>query len=171
MALKYNSPVLLHIGIAVSVLMLIVIAWGQFKKVDVPRRPDYPEPLVICAVDSNDGPAPVDELRVAVTQWNLHGYDVQLSCGLDANTTLFVDRTVDERASVDDTVVRHGVTTVTTDAGGVIQGITIRVLVGASDLVLAHEIGHALGFQHPVACPSGHLMHPHKNGWDWRGLE
>lgn len=39
-------------------------------------------------------------------------------------------------------------------------------------LVLAHELGHCLGYDHPTICPTGHVMHPRRKraGFSFDGV-
>jgi hypothetical protein len=162
--MRYNSPILFGLGLLVTAAFGTVIGWGCVKRVEVPRAGVWEDTPVLCA---RDVPTPV--VIQAVDWWRVRGHDLTLSCH-SWTISLDADPTVDTRASYDDVAVTHGVTVAHVDEG-VVVAAEIRVLPGASSLVVAHELGHALGYLHPQVCPTGHMMHPHNPGWDDRGLD
>jgi hypothetical protein len=81
-----------------------------------------------------------------------------------------VDPTLDTRDSVDDLGTTHGWTAVAVQ-DSVALSAEMRVLPGSDAIVYGHELGHVLGFAHPKACPSGHILHPRRPGWDGRGVQ
>lgn len=101
------------------------------------------------------------------------GHDIDLSSSLQVATVIVAgDPTIDGRDSAEQaTPTRHGVTHAWTTSFGLTTRADVRVLPYASALVIAHELGHVLGYEHPRAAPSGHLLHPTRPGWDGRGLE
>lgn len=65
----------------------------------------------------------------------------------------------------------HGLTR-THREGEFLVSAEILLQNGDDALVIAHELGHAIGFHHPRFCPTGHMMHPSAGSWDdHRGLE
>lgn len=162
--MKYNSPWLLGGGLTLTAAFLALIGWARVKDVTVPRAGVWDDVPVICArgVSSRD-------VVEAVEWWRKLGHKLELSCD-GWSVSLDADPTVDTRASYDDVAVTHGVTVAHVDEG-VVVAAEIRVLPSAGALVIAHEIGHSLGYLHPQACPTGHLMHPSRPGWDDRGLK
>jgi hypothetical protein len=160
---KPNSPVLLGLGLAVSGVVAAIIGWGRVRDVEVPRAGSWSPPPVVCARGVR-----LEEFSEAVGWWRRQGHPIALSCERPT-MTLDADPTVDTRGSVEDLSVTHGITRVRQDGPRIVSA-EIRVLPGADALTVAHELGHALGYRHPPAAPTGHLLHPHRPGWDGRGL-
>lgn len=161
--MRYNSPWLLGAGLALTAAFAGIIGWGRVREVEVPTVGVWETIPTICVHT-----VPAADVAEAVNWWRRQGRPMVVSCR-DWTVSLTEDPTVDLRDSVDDTDERHGVTVVRTSRD-VIVGADIRVMPGAGALLVAHELGHALGFLHPVAAPTGHIMHPHHPGWDGRGV-
>ena len=156
--------VLLGLGLAVAGVFGGIIGWGRVRDVRVPRIGVWRDVPRLC-VSGVPGP----DVNRAIAWWRSLGHQIEVGC--DRWTiSLDADPTVDDRASVDDLSETHGITVVHVDSG-VVVAAEIRVMPRAGALVVAHELGHALGYRHPDAAPSGHMMHPHRPGWDSRGLE
>lgn len=162
------------VGAAVSAAFLAVIGWGQLRSITVPQPAAWPQPPALCA----SGPG-VDEaaLRKAVEEWRQHGHPVRLDCNapdvllsvdqaLEAGTDWNAD---DPEHALDDAPQTWGLTRCQS-LGDELLSCTVRMHPRAGPIAYTHELGHALGYQHPALCPSGHLLHPSRPGWDWRGL-
>jgi hypothetical protein len=160
-----RDPRLLGLGLVLSLLFGGVIAWGRVKPVKVPRVGSWEDVPVVCAGRGVD-PAALDQ---AAVWWDSQGHELELSCER-WTVSIDIDATLDTRASVDDVALTHGVTVLHTDQA-VVVAAEIRVLPGADALVIAHELGHALGLLHPRFAPSGHILHPSRPGWDGRGVQ
>lgn len=161
--MRADSPILLTLGLSLTAAVLSVAAWGRFRSVEVPRPATWPGPVQICVRAGVD----VAEVDQAVGWWRSRGHAVSRGC---PGVEIWGDPAVDTRSSVDDPEVVHGHTRVQA-AGDRIVFAEIRVVPDADALVVAHELGHALGYRHPRFAPTGHLMHPSRPGWDGRGLE
>lgn len=159
------TPLRLAAFVAVTLAAVGAVVWGRVRTVDVPQVAVWADVPAVCA-----GPGvPLAALDTALEWWAERGHHATRSC--DAWTvSIDVDPTIDQRASVEDVTLTHGLTVLHAE-GGVAVAAEIRVLPHASALVLAHELGHALGYQHPPAAPTGHLMHALRPGWDGRGLQ
>ena len=162
--------------IAVSAVFGVVFAlaslgvlYGRFRKVTVPK-PRYwstPRPLVAC------DPSLAAPTAEAITRLRAIGLPIDWAGSPSmATITVRADASLDDRASVDDGAPSlHGITHSRTDADGWTFGADVRVLPWASAVVIAHELCHALGYEHPNPWPpSGHLLHPTRPGWDARGI-
>lgn len=159
----------LALFLGLAALAAAAVVWGRFRRVVVPRPRRWgsvgPRIWISAHVRNED-------VIESVRWWRSLGHDVDLSSSLQVASVIVVgDPTVDERASAEqDAPTRHGVTHSWSSASGLVTRAEIRVLPYASSLVIAHEIGHALGYEHPLAPPSGHMLHPTRPGWDSRGL-
>jgi hypothetical protein len=164
MGIRANDPRLLAAGLALSALVAGFIGWGRVRAVEVPRVGRWEAVPIVCARPEVDETA----LREAVRWWEAQGHELRLSC---TRWTVWVgvDPTIDTRDSVEDLGTTHGWTAVAVQ-DGIARSAEVRVLPGSDALVYAHELGHVLGFVHPKAAPSGHMMHPFRPGWDSRGL-
>jgi len=156
--------VLLAIALALSAGIGAVIGWGRVRNVEVPRPARWEDAPVVCSGPGVDSTA----LEEAVAWWRELGHDLQVSCD-GWTVSIDVDPTLDTRGSVEDLSTTHGSTHVWTQ-DSVVAAAEIRIRPGVGALAIAHELGHALGYQHPAAAPSGHILHPSRPGWDGRGL-
>jgi hypothetical protein len=165
MGIRANDPRLLAAGLALSALVAGFIGWGRFRPVEVPHHARWEAVPLLCPQPGVDGPA----LLQAVRWWREQGHALELSC--DRWTVwIGVDPTIDTRDSVEDLGTRHGWTAVAV-MDGIARSAEVRVLPGSDALVYAHELGHVLGFAHPRAAPTGHILHPRRPGWDGRGVQ
>mgnify|MGYP001186430633 CR=1 FL=1 len=156
---------LLLVGAAVSTAILGVVAWGRVRAVN-PRRVDRWDRAPTLWY----GPG-IDRIDIAeaLRTWSGLGHVVVLVNDPGADIAVTVDPALgpagfDESGDL-------GVTKVFVTTDHRIVKVAVRVMPGADALVLAHELGHAFGYQHPWFCPTGHLLNPRRPGWDTRGLE
>lgn len=151
-------------GVAAAAAVLAAAVWGRARTVEVSRPLRWPAGEVIVCGDGHT--------REAVRLWREHGHPVRHGgAGDRCDVVIDVDPTLDDRDSVEDGAYVHGRAQVLHE-GGVIRAVAVRVVPGAELVVVVHEVGHSLGFAHPVAAPTGHVMHPSQPGLrDWRGLE
>lgn len=162
-----RSPWLLGIGAGAAAVIAAVIGWGRARPVEVPRPLLWDHaPVVICVEDH----ASAVLVYEGVLLWREHGYPLLVGT-TGCNVRVEVNPALDDRDSVDDDRFVHGRTSLSHEGPVVYDGL-IEVLPGSRLEVYVHELGHALGFQHPNAAPSGHVLHPSRPGLrDWRGLE
>lgn len=157
------SAVLGLVGLAVAAAVGGVVAWGRVRTVEVPRVARWETPPEVRARPGVD----LDALDEAVRWWSARGHPLRIvpadESRLGGVIEVAVDRTLPE-----------GILGLTHKwAAPGTRSITwaeIRVAPGADALVLAHELAHALGYEHPHAAPSGHILHPTRPGWDGRGV-
>lgn len=159
-----SAAVLGLAGLAVAAVIGGVVAWGRVRTVDVPRRGHWETPPAVHAARGVDGAA----LDRAVRWWAARGHRLVLlppdSSRLGVGVEVRVDRALPEGL--------RGLTHVWATPGTrTLVRAEVRLAPGADALVIAHELGHVLGWEHPPAAPSGHMMHPTRPGWDGRGLE
>lgn len=155
-----RSPWLLGGAIALGTAILALVGWGQVKPVEVPWPLRWTHaPVLFAAVDSElSGP-----LEEALELWR-------------KNTTHRVrlarpGETVDVVVHVDPALDVLGRASVQSRAGKILT-VSIAVRPRPTLPVLLQEIGHSLGYGHPIAAPSGHIMRSSDPGSrDWRGLE
>ncbi len=163
--MKPNSKVLLALGLSLSAVFLGIILFARVKEVNVKTFATWEEPPVLCISKEFNQ----TELHQALEWWADLGYTFERSCETHTGS-LQIDPTIDQRDSYDDVSVTHGLTSLSVKDGKIYQAES-KVLPGSDALVIAHELGHLLGFRHPNFCPTGHILHPHNPGWDSRGLE
>jgi hypothetical protein len=154
--MKAALPALGLLGLLAAVLAGVGVGVGRTREVRVPRPARWDEAMIVCPGAGVD----LDALDRAVAWWVDLGHDVEVDCeapwavGIDADPSLHT----------------LGLTHVQA-RGGLVDTAHIRIRPAAWDLVIAHELGHALGYQHARHAPTGHLMHPSRAGWDARGLD
>lgn len=142
-------------GLALAAAVLGSVVWGRVRAVEVPRVATWAGPVEVCATPDIDPSA----LRRAIRTWRDLGHNVRLGDRCDVSVR------------VDYLLEAHGICRSTATTEGQMVRSDCAVRVGHDALVLAHELGHALGYKHPRAAPTGHLLHPSSPGWDARGLE
>ncbi len=158
-----KSPWLFGIGIGITGVIAAVVGWGRLREVEVPRPLGWDHaPVIVCG----DNPL----LAEAVAAWRQRGHPLRAGTA-DCDVVVTYDSTLDERDSVEDGAFVHGRASLIHTPEGIIQHVGLALLPTAGLAAHAHELGHALGYQHPRAVPSGHVMDPSGPGTkDWRGL-
>lgn len=179
---KTGGGILATVGGAVTAVFAGIILWGRVRDVNVPQPASWDHVPVLCASGPGvDRPA----LAEAIEAWRKEGHVITQSCNGATDITLIVDPLLDNSGAGPIGGAGGDVDHVNTDAGtNTLWGSTRVQAAGDrilhADIVLhpdstglayAHEIGHALGYLHPIAPPTGCLMHPSKVGWDMRGLK
>lgn len=166
--MKPNDPRLLVVGICTSIFFFGWILFARCKPVEVPMIGQWDRTPTICISEEVNA----DEVSVALRWWEDLGYTIAIDAHCrpgNYDISLDVNPLLDTRDSYDDVGLTHG-NTVVSVLDKTIEVAHIDVLPGADALTIAHEFGHALGFMHPLFCPTGHIMHPHNPGWDARGI-
>lgn len=154
------SALLLGTGLAVSAAIAGVVAWGRVRSVTVPRPARWASAPRIWRGSGVDRA----RLEEAIRWWRARGHDLWIGGPSEPSAILVVAQPQPEG--------RAGNTRCwATPDGSTLVRAEVEVRPEADALTIAHELGHALGYLHPVAAPSGHLMHPSRPGWDGRGLE
>lgn len=152
-------------GLAVATLIGGIVVWGRVRDVEVRQVATWDRPVTVCASSGVDP----DALREAVRRWRDQGHDLSISTRI-CDIQVMVDASLDDRTSIRNRRLVRARTAVEHERGR-IEHAEIRVLPDAGLLALCHELGHALGYMHPRAAPTGHLLHPHDPSLnDWRGL-
>jgi hypothetical protein len=173
-------------GIALALAAGAAVVWGRVRSVDVPRRGTWPAVPEICTE------AKRREVQGAVRALRDHGYRLDLlppregPCPERAGQIVVrVDVALDTAGPMgtgwvggeitdrdESESVTWGSTRVTQTTDGAIVRAIVRLHPDADELTATHELLHALGWDHPVAPPTGHVMHPHAPSLaDWRGVE
>ena len=153
-------------GLALTTLIGGFIVWGRIRDVEVPRIATWDGPVTVCGSPGVDP----ELLREAVDRWRDMGHDIDVSTNV-CDVQVSIDESLDERTSFR-TKKHVRARTAIEHVGGRIVHADVRLLPEAGLLALCHELGHALGYMHPRAAPTGHLLHPHDPSLDdWRGLE
>lgn len=190
--MKGNSKWLLGGGLVVTALAAGAVVYGRVRSVDVPRVGAWEAVPLVCAPT-------IDRVALAgaVRLVREHHHDLRMlpvsdpCVPGDGVISLVVDPALDDQVPAgpigsmsQDPAVRDGELLPLTPAT---WGVTTRTQQGTrivrahvrlhphygGELVLAHELLHALGWEHPSpAPPSGHVLHPHAASLhDWRGVD
>lgn len=139
-------------------LAIGAVVYGRVRRVVVPQVGEWRStPTVYCDRRLRDS------VREAIAWWGERGHPLML-----------LDHEAGARVTIrlDPELADRGDTKCWTDGDNVVSA---QCVVRSEDdiVAVAHEIGHALGYLHPIAAPSGHLMHPSRPGMGWgsdRGL-
>ena len=143
------------VGLVVALVALVGVGAGRTRDVTVPRSARWDGPALVCPGRGVD----IEAVERAAAWWRELGHDIRVDCA--GPWAIAIDA---------DPILRMLGLTRVTEADGFVVFAEVLVQPGAWDLVIAHELGHALGFRHARQAPSGHLMHPSRPGWDARGL-
>lgn len=144
------------VGASVAAVVGGLVLWGRVRSVDVPQPYSWGDAVVVVCPGPEVDPAALVE---AVSWWVDLGHRVSVG-------SASCDVTIDVDVALED----HGLTRCTSTTDGQQVACQAWVRRGAAALVIAHELGHALGYQHPDGAPTGHMMHRSSPGWDARGL-
>lgn len=174
-------------GLALAVAAGAAVVWGRVRSVEVPRRGTWAITPELCVE------AKRREVQDALRHLRDHGFRLELLPAreglcpeLAGQVVVRVDPALDTAVglgsgwSADGTIsdrdesetAAWGSTRVTQTSSGSIVRALVRLHPDADELTVTHELLHAMGWDHPVAPPTGHVMHPHAPGLkDWRGVE
>ncbi len=169
--MKGNNIWLAAIGGALGLAILIFILYSQTLQTVTVSQPLGWNHTPITIGASSD--VQMESLITAVDMWKQRGYPFEL-CAPSAvmcDIEVSVNPLLDTRDSVEDSRFTHGLTTLVS-RDGFLDFVTVEAIAGDDILVWAHELGHTLGYEHPVNPPTGHIMHPTRPSLnDWRGIE
>ena len=153
------SAALAVAGVIVSSGIAALVVWARLRRVVVPRVAEPLQGTIYVGVEPGCG-IPLGTVHEAVAVWKQLGHQLTDPAVGEGMITI--------RAWEPGLAAKQG----RPGADGMhIEG---DIYVSRpSVLLLAHELGHALGYSHPRNAPTGHLMHhlPSRRGFDTRGLE
>lgn len=173
-------------GLIVTVAAGAAVVWGRVRSVEVPRRGAWGPIAPAVCVEGHRG-----EVRDAIAILHDHGHDLDLlppppggACpervgqivvrvdpALDTAGPLGVGWVGGEIGDADEAGVRWGSTRVWQEGDRIVRAL-VRLHPDSAETAATHELLHALGWDHPVAPPTGHVMHPSAAGLrDWRGVK
>jgi hypothetical protein len=165
-------------GLVTALAAGAAVVYGRVRSVDVPQPAHWPGVALVCAGDGVDRVALVE----AIDALEEHEQKVRLlargeDCTpRDGIVAVRVDPSLDTEAGMggfdgDEPRIVWGLTHVVAE-GERIRSATVRLHPRQDATGDAHELLHALGFEHPRLAPTGHILHPSNPSLrDWRGVE
>lgn len=185
--MRVSKTVGFSIGAAVTAVFGAIIAWGRVQKVVYPMPVEFDHVPTVCAPKDTHTAEQEKVLTEALNWWREGGWEFKRSCDGAPDITVIFDPSVDNSGPSRDIWGVDGIETL--DSGDntswgvrhivahedtrLIESAELRVHPRVAKIGMSHEIGHALGFEHPSpAAPSGCLMNndADRMGLDRRGL-
>jgi hypothetical protein len=168
-------------GLVTALAAGAAVLYGRVRSVEVPQPAHWPGVALVCAGEGVDRVALVE----AIDQLEEHGQKARLlargeDCTpRDGIVAVRVDPSLDTEAGMgggieadgDEPRIVWGLTHVVAE-GERIRSATVRLHPRQDATGDAHELLHALGWEHPKFAPTGHVLHPSNPSLrDWRGVE